>query len=125
LIFVERLKLCRQKKNLTQKQVATGTKISYRAYQGYESGKVNPTMNVLIALADFFDVSLDYLVGRTDEQSIIATQKLEAKSHYIVPNPRLLAILQTWEGATPEEKDKMFRALSGEEQEDVERQVAG
>ena len=35
-------------------------------YQFYEYGKNEPTASVLIALADFFDVSLDYLVGRSD-----------------------------------------------------------
>lgn len=35
-------------------------------YQFYEYGKSEPKINVLIALADYFDVSLDYLVGRSD-----------------------------------------------------------
>lgn len=36
-------------------------------YQYYEYGRSEPTASVLISLADFLDVSLDYLVGRSDE----------------------------------------------------------
>ena len=50
----------------TQKQTAAIAGINERVYQSYEYGKVAPTINVLIALADYFDVSLDYLVGRSD-----------------------------------------------------------
>ena len=36
-------------------------------YQFYEYGRSEPTAHILIALADFFDVSLDYLCGRSDD----------------------------------------------------------
>jgi transcriptional regulator with XRE-family HTH domain len=65
--FAERLKRCRQEKKISQKALAAAIGISYRAYQYYESGEQIPTLNVVIALADYFDVSLDYLVGRSDE----------------------------------------------------------
>lgn len=57
----------RMERGLTQKQVADGLSITESAYQKYEYGKVVPSAIVLIALADFFDVSLDYLVGRSDD----------------------------------------------------------
>lgn len=52
---------------LTQKQVAEGIGVAEQAYQRYEYGKVVPSALVLIALADFYDVSLDYLCGRSDD----------------------------------------------------------
>lgn len=52
---------------ITQKQAATAASVSERNYQDYEYGRVVPTATVLIALADYFDVSLDYLVGRSDD----------------------------------------------------------
>lgn len=67
IIFAERLKYCRQLKKLSQKRVAADTGISPRAYQYYEAGSSEPTISVVIALADYFDVSLDYLVGRSDD----------------------------------------------------------
>ena len=59
----------RFRKNLgiTQKQAATAAGVAERLYQSYEYGKVVPSALVLIALADYFDVSLDYLVGRSDD----------------------------------------------------------
>ena len=59
-------KKLRLERNLTQKQVADGLGIAEQAYQRYEYGKITPSATVLIALADFYDVSLDYLVGRSD-----------------------------------------------------------
>ena len=64
--FNERLKSIRKSKKLTQKKVAKDTKIAERAYQSYEGNEGKPSFEALIALADYFDVSLDYLVGRSD-----------------------------------------------------------
>lgn len=52
---------------LTQRQAAEIAGSAERVYQSYEYGKVVPTATVLLALADYFDVSLDYLVGRSDD----------------------------------------------------------
>ena len=60
------LKRFRKTFKITQKQAAFACGISERNYQDYEYGKVIPTAAVLISLADYFDVSLDYLVGRSD-----------------------------------------------------------
>ena len=38
-----------------------------RNYAGYEAGEVLPRLRIICALADYFDVSLDYLVGRGDD----------------------------------------------------------
>jgi transcriptional regulator with XRE-family HTH domain len=65
--FAERLKLCRESKGIPQTKVASENGISRRAYQYYEAGTQEPTISVALALADYFGVSLDYLVGRSDE----------------------------------------------------------
>lgn len=64
--FSDRLKELRISRNLTQKQVYTATGMSALGYQRYEYGEREPAFKQLLALADFFDVSLDYLVGRSD-----------------------------------------------------------
>ena len=66
MAFSERLKVIRMSRNLTQKAVAESTKMNLMAYQKYEYGTREPAYKYLIALADYFDVSLDYITGRTD-----------------------------------------------------------
>lgn len=63
---MERLVKLRKERHLTQKQVADGVGLTTVAVQNYESGRRKPAYDILIALADYFDVSLDYLVGRSD-----------------------------------------------------------
>ena len=63
--FSERLKQCRQAKGLRQQDVAEQLGIIYRTYRRYESGETEPTISIALQLADFFQVSLDELAGRT------------------------------------------------------------
>ncbi len=65
-ILSKRLKELRKKKGLTQGQVAIYCDITEKAYQNYELMTREPKLSILIKIADLFDVSLDYLVGRTD-----------------------------------------------------------
>ena len=65
--FQTRLTNIRRSKGFTQKQVADGIGISEVGLQNYENGRRKPAFDVLISLADFYDVSLDYLVGRSDD----------------------------------------------------------
>jgi len=69
-IFAERLKSLRAKNNLLQKQIAELIEVSDRQYRNYEAGKIDPPASKIITLADYFNVSLDYLVGRTDNPEI-------------------------------------------------------
>ena len=66
----EALKRFRKEMKITQKQASQAANISERNYQAYEYGKVIPLSTTLIALADYFDVSLDYLCGRSDNPKI-------------------------------------------------------
>jgi transcriptional regulator with XRE-family HTH domain len=65
--FSSRLRDCRKIKCLTQKQIAAELGLAERTWQDYEGGKRTPTFDGLIELANYFDVSLDYLVGRSDD----------------------------------------------------------
>lgn len=64
MTFSERLVYLRKSRNLTQKQVYEAIEMSALGYQRYEYGTREPAYQKLIALANFFDVSLDYLTGR-------------------------------------------------------------
>lgn len=64
--FSKRLRRLRLDKDLKCSDVAQGTGLSHTAILGYEDSSQLPKMDSLIKLADFFDVSIDYLTGRTD-----------------------------------------------------------
>lgn len=66
-ILPERILLLRKERGLKQEEVAEQTGIGYRSYRRYESGEREPTASTIITLADFFQVSADYLLGRTDQ----------------------------------------------------------
>ncbi len=68
--FGEHLKEMRVSFNYTQKQVASNIGITERNYQRYEANDQRPSFDILISLADFYNVSLDYLVGRTKNPEI-------------------------------------------------------
>lgn len=57
----------RNDRKVTQKQLAEALGITIRTVTHYENGSREPNIATLTALADYFDVSLDYLVGRSDD----------------------------------------------------------
>lgn len=59
-----RLRDLREDRDLPQKQVAAILGIDQRVYSTYETGKRDIPVNHLIALADFYNVSVDYILGR-------------------------------------------------------------
>ena len=62
--FSEHLLELRKKKGISQKDLAKALNIAPRAYQRYEYGEREPQMSTLIALADFYDLSVDELICR-------------------------------------------------------------
>ena len=65
-ILAKRLKQCRTEKGLTQNQVAICCDITEKTYQNYELKRREPKLEILLKIACFYEVSLDYLIGRTD-----------------------------------------------------------
>ncbi|NMF06301.1 helix-turn-helix domain-containing protein [Clostridium beijerinckii] len=64
----DRIKLLRKEQKITQEQLADWLNVSRSSIKGYENDGVEPSLNVLIKIADRFNVSLDYLLGRTEEK---------------------------------------------------------
>lgn len=67
-ILAKRLKQCRTEKGLTQREVAIYCDITEKAYQNYELMTREPKLEILLKIAEIFQVSLDYLTGRTDNK---------------------------------------------------------
>lgn len=68
--FSERIKELRKEKGLSQENVGSVIGVKKYAIYFYEKGRACPDMKGLIALADYFDVSMDYLAGRTDVREV-------------------------------------------------------
>ena len=66
--FSERLRDLRTEKGVTQKQLGELLNVKNFSIYTYEKGRSEPNIDGLIALADFFEVSVDYLVGHTDNR---------------------------------------------------------
>lgn len=65
-MMYKRIRGLREDRDLTQQQMADYLHISQTTYSRYESGNLDIPSSVLIKLADFHDVSIDYLLGQTD-----------------------------------------------------------
>lgn len=65
--FAERLKTLRKQVKLTQAQIAEKLNISQQAYASWERGVKKPTQDNLVKIAQILNVSIDYLVGNSDE----------------------------------------------------------
>ena len=66
LMFSKRLKALRTEKGYSQEQMSALLNISRSRLSMYEQGKREPCFSILIDIADFFNVSIDYLLGRTN-----------------------------------------------------------
>lgn len=69
--FGQRLKKIREEKGLTQKQFAEKIGSTERGIQHYEAGDREPAFRVILSILDNIDVDADYLLGRTDNPSVL------------------------------------------------------
>lgn len=67
-MLAERLKNLRLEANKTQKEIADYLEIRSEAYQRYEYGTREPDIKGLNKLADYYKVTVDYLLGRTPDK---------------------------------------------------------
>ncbi len=71
---MNRIRDLREDRDLRQVDVSEAIGIDQRTLSNYETGKTNPDAFAIIKLADFFGVSADYLIGRTNENKITADE---------------------------------------------------
>jgi len=84
-IFAQRLRDLRLQKGLKQSEIAEKLNISFKTLSAYETGRAQPSMDMLERIAAFFNVSVDYLLGLSDlpKESV----KLDLHILYIIINP--------------------------------------
>nr|UWD76645.1 MAG: helix-turn-helix domain protein [Bacteriophage sp.]DAD97313.1 MAG TPA: repressor protein [Myoviridae sp. ctzc413]DAH65229.1 MAG TPA: repressor protein [Caudoviricetes sp.]DAW08451.1 MAG TPA: repressor protein [Caudoviricetes sp.]DAY70868.1 MAG TPA: repressor protein [Caudoviricetes sp.] len=92
--FDKILKLLRNEKNMSQQELADALGISKSSINMYERGERQPNFEVLETIADFFNVDIDYLLGRTNKTTKII-------------NPNTIAAHFDGDEYTPEELDEI------------------
>ena len=88
----------RKSKGISQKELAKYLKISPGNLCEWEKGRIEPNIESLKIIADYFDVSIDYLVGREDDFGVIRSQNaapaLDKDEQELIENFRELNRLQ-------------------------------
>lgn len=97
-----RIKQLRESKGINMKEAARLLAMPYTTYVNYEKGQREPTSEVLIQLADFFETTVDYLVGRTDAYTQVKHPGDARPSLALAPTPEL----------TPDESDLLHKYRS-------------
>lgn len=99
-IFKIRLTLLRKEKKLTQTELAERMGVNKATISKYEKGIASPSYEMLWNLAEFFDVSVDYLIGRSN--SFNGDPKL---------NKEISEIVKLFDSMTDEEKEKTIKMI--------------
>lgn len=71
------LKSLREEKGLNMKELAKLLNIPYTTYVGYEKGQRDPSSDVLIKIADFYNTTVDYVLGAIDIKSLPSSLNLD------------------------------------------------
>ena len=100
--FLVRLRKCRKLAGMTQKEAAALFRVTERQWQNYEGGQFFPTLEKFIEIADYFSVSIDYLLGRSD------TPKMNIDLSRYSLQQQISELLEKTE-KTPEELAEMRR----------------
>lgn len=67
---IERIRNLREDNDLTQNNIAKMLNITQRTYSHYELGDRNLPLDILVELADYYNCSVDYLLGRTNKKEV-------------------------------------------------------
>ena len=70
-MFYEKIRNLREDRDMTQKEMGRILCCSQRVYSDYERGKLDIPTEILIRLADFHEVSVDYILNRTENKAPI------------------------------------------------------
>lgn len=89
--LAKRLKYARENKGVTQMQVYKDTGIHNKTLSGYERGISEPDLNTLKLLANYYNTSVDYLLGRTDQRN---PEKSELPAEFETPEEAMEFILK-------------------------------
>lgn len=102
-----RIKYLRERNNISQIEFAKKIGVSNTVLSRYESGDRKPDYDTLHLIADFFDVSTDYLLGRTDKPALTSQEKEEQEFQAFINDPEL----GVWYKELPKSDEEELRKL--------------
>lgn len=102
-MFPERLKRLRLKKKVSQQEMADLLGITRQGYAKYENNHSEPSFDVLQKISSFFDVTTDFLIGRSDDPDRTEDEEFEA----FAKDPDL----ERWYRKLPESSEEDLRKL--------------
>lgn len=88
--FSKMLRLARENREITQMQVAKDTGINNKTLSGYECGISEPDLRTLVILANYYNVSVDYLLGKKDLKTIQSSIEISGLEGIILENIKYL-----------------------------------
>ena len=89
--FGKRLKELRSRKRITQLNLSLKIGICQESISSYERGTATPSVDVILKLSEYFRVSTDYLLGISDNEISVDSQKLNSFETYLLANYRHLS----------------------------------
>ncbi|MCL2488499.1 MAG: helix-turn-helix domain-containing protein [Oscillospiraceae bacterium] len=114
-IFSKRLRQMRHVSNMTQKQVAQLLNLDRSTYAYYETEKTCPSFDTLLRMSRLFRVSVDYLIGATDQSSISPVLKqtvpaiLDGANAYSGLSENEQAFLAVYRQLDPQDQEALFK----------------
>lgn len=88
---LNRMQLLREEKGLNMKEAAAQLRLPYTTYRNYEQGLREPNSEVLVQIANFYDVSVDYLIGRSQSRGVQSYEKSIIPAGFI-PVPDMVSV---------------------------------
>ena len=118
-----RLRELRERTGKTMKEVAADLGVKYSTYITYEKGIYEPNLLLLQQMAQYYNVSIEYLVGRTDDPRTIADKQrdedgLNKYLEMLRTRPEMRILLDTVAGATKEEVEANVHFLEAMRKKD-------
>lgn len=83
MTFGEKLRKIRRENNIKQRTLANHLNIAVSTLSQYENDKRHPNFDILVAVADYFEVTTDYLLGVSTLKKNFDTSQLEMLNHYV------------------------------------------
>lgn len=102
-LFNKRLRILRKKQKISQKDFAKILGVSNVVLSRYENGERKPDYDILIKIAEYFDVSVDYLLGKSDIKNMEHKDDFET----FINDPEL----ETWYRELPESDEEELRQM--------------